>query len=990
MLSRFTKTLSTLLCRCSFLIRIILLGAGYYFLSPENCASAVKWFTELSAIKWLTGLSAIKWFVAQSEIEWLMSQSCMPHCADDLVLLVMKLVPPLILFWAVLFVIRLFIYLPISKIWLFLTWFLLGFVIFIAPWKPTPEELKDISRYYDAFYASFVLVLFAGWLASMLYGFSRSGGAKALALVLFVVVGSLMYEWLASLDIIVLRDERWLRPGQLLDCIFGVVKKQSDFDNVSNTFLATKAAFGLFYTFHALLAFFGGYVIIGFVSKAAVNTMLLRFSRTPDSIFWGVSPEAIVLAKSLRDEKKEKCIFVIADLASVNGGELDMLSDEGFLWVSAGRGTLQLVAQKVKKHFFLSASGSVNVDWASKLVEFVTGEPEVYVRIDDETDDSWLFHWADREEIRKKLNVHIVRETSLVADILLREHPMLKAPNVKCKDGKIESNSSDDFSFRLLQIGFGHQGRLLLNRMICDTQAPGLKFSAVIVDKSQAAFDGYEILCPDVKEKYKLDFKNYDVQTKAFFDWLTKLLKPTDTTRITDFTRIVVTTGSDDLNLFVASFIVKYFKEQGFVRYFKEKGEDKKEKGEDSFIVKCFKGIVSHLKGKKEEKKEKVEDRLANLLFVRVRHPESFADFNKGQDSKYPLSFTPFGADKEIYSYQSIVNLDIDRVARQLNAKWAGDKEPIEAWRETSFFNRESSRASAMGVKNLWRLTGGEEVENLTPKQIVEKWTSVISQDGILDRLADAEHRRWMAFHYVRGIRPWNVEPKQNKIAENAIDDANNNPESGVKGKQLKANQIKAANSHAALVPTYELFRMDVYLDKMSFEQLKSNNKLFGLYADELGHQLEKASANCTEKDFSNNNSLLALNRCVFALWDATIILEKYKKSKILEKVQNQLKDFSEKAFKAYQGEDNVEAKLAQILVELKKNIKDAGNVSFLQKICCRNELSVIQKLLKKLNKRKQGSFNTLGNMVGNDVDIVKEVPKYLKSFLHSEDVFVR
>ena len=448
------QTLATIVRRCSFLFNITLLVVGYYFLSPDNCEKLIRLLADQS---WIPG----------------------GYDVLDLVPNVRVTVPPLILYWAVLFVVGLFVNLPIRKLWLILLWILLG----IAIWKaPSSWGLETFSPYYDAFYASFVLVLAAGWLASLLYGFSRSGGAKALALVLFVVAGSVLYVWLESLGVFKFREERWLRPEEILNCIFGVLDKHKDLADIHPSL--SNIAIGLFYTFHALLAFFGGYVVIGFVSKAAVNTMLLRFSRKPNSIFWGVSSEAIVLAKSLRDKQKEKCIFVVADLSSADGGMLDGLSDEGFLWVPDGRGTLQIVASSVEKHFFLSSSGSSNVEWASKLVTFTEGEPEVYVRIDDETDDSWLFRWADRDEIRKKLNVHIVRETSLTADILLSNHPMLEAPGVECQDGMVKSSPPDNcFEFRLLQIGFGAQGRMLLNRTICDAQAPGAKFSAVIVTK---------------------------------------------------------------------------------------------------------------------------------------------------------------------------------------------------------------------------------------------------------------------------------------------------------------------------------------------------------------------------------------------------------------------------------------------------------------------------------------------------------------------------
>ena len=902
------QAMATFMCRCSFLFQIALLVVGYVFLSPDNCEAGVRY------------LGTKSWILAWGDL-------------DGWIIFARKVIPFLILYWAVVFVMGLFVALPIRRFWLFFIWVLMGFAIWI-----TPCELENYSRYYDAFYASFALVLVAGWLASWLYGFSRSGGAKALALVLFVVVGSLLYEWLASLKVVQFHEGRWLRPEQIVDCIFGVLDKQKDI--ADTTQLSSGIAFGLYYIFHALLAFFGGYVIIGFISKAAVNTILLRFSRRPDNIFWGVSSEAKALAKSLRNEKHEKCIFVIADLSSADGGMLDGLSDDGFLWVPEGRGTLRMVARRVKKHFFLSPWGSRNVEWASRLATFAEGEPEAYVSIDDEADDSWLFRWADRDDIRKSLNVHIVRETSLAADILLRDHPMLLSPGVKCKDGKVVSDLNDGyFTFKLLQIGFGAQGRMLLNRMICDSQAPGAKFSAVIVDKNQVAFDGYEVRCPDVKSTYGLDFKKLDVQKKQFFKWLK------DEISNTSYTRIVVTTGNDDLNLSVASFIVRHYREAGdFLRL----------------------GM------------------LRNVLFVRVRHPENYADFPLLGNWK-SLDFTPFGADREVYSYQSIVNLDIDHVARQMNARWAGGKDVCVAWRNASFFDRESSRASAMGVKNLWRLaTGGDDIPCV--ESVRAKWDCVMSSDrGVQSNLADAEHLRWMAFHYVRGIRTWDPE---NDL--NVLESIKAQMGPGLKGKQIKANQRILANRHAALIPTEKLFRMDVFLDIISFEQLSSYFKLFKLYVDELHVQWELSVARCngspSEKDFSDNAKLLALNHCVFALWEAAKSAEELKLMN--DKVHKLLNDFSSTASDACHSED-VEVKLSEALQNLARELRNAiAGVSILRRMCCcqtRHEFAVLRRMAERVASNAnamtlgQRPFRTLGKMVDNDIDVVRGVPDYLK-----------
>ena len=942
---KFKASVATWWRRWSLLWYIFLLITGYCFLSPDNCQNAISWLAERS------------WMPA----------------GNDLVALIpfaRKVIPPLIIIWAIMFIIGLFFSWTRNLFWKCVIYIILGSVIWFLPC-----QLENFTRYFDAFYASFVLILAAGWLASLFYGLAHSGGAKALVLVIFVIIGSLLYEWLASLGAFQFHGERWIRPEQIIDCVFGVIDKQKDIQDVTS--VSHGLAVASYYLFHALLAFFFGYIIIGFVSKAAVNTILLRFLRSPDSIFWGVNTEALYLARDLK-KHGEKCVFVVSDFSSVDTGMLDQLSAEDFLWVPNGRGSLRMVAQPVKKHFFLSQSGSQNVEWATQLAEFVNNQPEVYIRIDDDADDSWLFRWADDKDIQGKLNIHIVRETSLVADVLLSDHPSLLAPCVECKNGKVTKVSEKgDSIFRLLQIGFGSQGQMLFNRTLSDVQAPGLLFNAVLIDNRREAFDLYDVRCPDVKREYCLRFVNMDVRTKTFFDWLEKEISKVE------YTRIFISTDNDDLNLSVAEFIVKYYMEKGDMKRLKN---------------------------------------LSKVLFVRVRYPENYANLKSLEEGK-ALDFTHFGADKTVYSYDNVVNLDIDIVAKKSNARWSKGLDENIKWAQTSFFNRESSRASAMGMKNLLRLSAVE-------KTILseEEWKSMLKgNSNLLKNLCDAEHLRWIAFHYVRGIRAWDPETEPS-IMNNVFESANNKIEALLKESkndklklkdkkikeseykkalfkiQLKANQRIAANRHAALIPTERLFRMDVYLDIKTFDKLgeilsdklDKNYELFRFYSKELEKHWnylikEKNIQYPEEKDFLCNKNLLALNRCVFALKNLGECIESLLivPSDTVADLKKLLMDFSEKVKDEY--ECHCEEEINRELRQLSENITDkVKSIRIWNKIFRRGITYEMDSICKKANdivkdldsseKLKQ-SFSTLGNMIGNDIDVVKGVSEYLSYF---------
>ncbi len=920
---------------------LALLFVGYISLSPDNIKWVVGCFTDNEylkrSLKQLSSFFSNLFLQLTEKIPLLTDKFKEPK---DLIVLAIQ--------FSVLF---------------FLVWFIIGFfssvkflkrlcctiiilLAFLAIWVILP--LDKSYRFFDAFYTSFSIVFIAGWMASWLYNYSRNKGANALGLIAFVVIGALLYELLAYFEVLTFHENRWLRPTQILVCVFGLIDKQKDPADISN--VHHNLVYGLYYIFHALLAFFAGYVIVGLISKAAVNTLLLRFLKSPNNFFWGVNQESLLLAKSIiKKDKSKTCVFVVPDLSSVDEGMLAQLSKEGFLWVPDGN-AIKRESRKVENHFFLSPSGSDNIKWAEKLVDFVRKEAnDVYVRIDDETDDSWLFRWANTDKIKGKLNVHIVRETSLVSDLLLRDYPTLEALGIKCKGGRVYSeNTNEDFSFHLLQIGFGAQGRMLFNGTLCDVQAPGMEFYATIVDKQQEAFDLYDIRCPDIRKEYSFNSVTLDVQTKQFFVWLEKELKENE------YSRIVITTGSDDLNLMIANFITNYYRE---------------------------KGDLSHL------------EFLRTILFVRVRYPENYADLQPIEKDKC-LDFIHFGADKVIYSYENVVDFDIDKKAKHINAGWHKDKDEETAWRETSFFDRESSRASAMGFKNLLRLSGCQPLQK--------------DDKTIFATLCEAEHLRWMAFHYVRGIRTWDPE-KDTEIIENAfkLSEAKSlkikeNSESKYKeflleDFQLKANQIINANSHAALIPTKRLFRMDVFLDIKSFynlyeilkDKFASDYELFKSYAKHLEDHFNYVvtiNNNQTpgEEDFSNNLKLFLMNYCTFEFLENVKCIEKltFISPEIITFFKKLLANYSNIICASY-NDDQYEIRIKEALTDLSNGItKGIDNIdrwSTIFNSSIRLERNNVLALAKKIKYEEESlnlknvSFKTLGNMVGKDEEIIKK-----------------
>lgn len=777
---------------CGLLAKVVFLAAGYYLLSPENCRLAAGAASRLAA--WMGECAGWGGWAAG---DW-------PEMAA-------RLFPPMVLAGAAVCVAGLFLDLRGEGFWLALAmaggaaW---GHWGMRAPWWAW-------WRCVDALYAGVCLILLAGWMAGALYKRMRHGG-QAVVLLGLVAAGCMIYEALAHRGVFEFRAERWVRPTQVLDQVFGVLDKAKD-DTAMHRLPGWLAE--AYYLFHALLAFFGAFVIVGAVSKPLVNAMLFRLSQRPDCMFWGVSPEALALAKDLSRKRRGRwgwrmtCVFAVNEVTPQVEAAL---ARTDFLWVVEGREKPSVAARRAARHFFLNEDGSANVASAERLAKVARGGPEAWVRIDEEADDAWLHRWADRSDIRKALEVHIVRETSLAADILLRDHPMLKAPGVKCNAGTVEQRGGEAAAFRLLLVGFGWQGRMILNRTICDVQVPGSTFEADVADKDASAMELYAVRNPDAVRVYQVRFHTLDAMRRKFHEWLERKLAGTA------YTRIVVATGDDTLNLAVGDSIDRWYREKGNEDWARESRE---------------------------------------RLFVRVLHPEQFAGFAREKDGTgKPLPFTPFGSLEEIYAGKNLLDSDLDRIARKLNARWRLKREPTERqsreeWRKASFFNRESSRASAMGLENLWRLSGlagdgktgegegkkGEEGAGRKGQAAKEAkalqreaWEAALAGDrAMAARLAEAEHLRWMAFHYVRGVRAWNpkTEPGLWRTA----------------GGEVKANLREGANRHAALVPFAALPHLAWQLETMFWRdraaQLKTNaataeerelGQCFQRYADEV------------------------------------------------------------------------------------------------------------------------------------------------------------
>jgi hypothetical protein len=547
-------------------------------------------------------------------------------------------------------------------------------------------------------------------------------------------------------------------------------------------------AVAVYWLFHLAVLIYVSTIVMSVFGANFCNRLWLklrflkcRYSRRrhmPMNVFWGMCAEAEATAIGLSAKAgktvstSDDIIFALTDrrkswLGLRDDESVHAIARKRYRWMFASVDAPGDLV-KAERHFFFGANGQENVAAAEKLIVNLHRKPgkeirvSVYVRISANADDDILYRWADRwNRDNDVVEVVVVREESLVAKRFLIEHPMLECPDIK-KD--TDRAVVVDGRFRILLLGFGAQGEALMGDMICDAQclnvldsaSPPASPSAVpvmvdVFDKSSASFGWFKENCPVACTNYGIEFHRRNIHSAEFWREL-----KTKITKDSYYDRVVVCTRDDRTNISMANDIAKLYREIG--------------------------------------KKSK------DIVFARVRNKDVDKYLSKViEDGGEDAPFTPFGRMTDTYSSDVVIVDKWDRGAMWLNWKWSKQEERSreEVWRETSFFDRESSRASFFGLRKLLRLMGYEVDE----QSMVMQYGRSELTDEKLETLAETEHMRWMAFHFVRGVKVWNPE---------AAPLPAKNPD-GTQ-PEVKANRRKDINAHAALVGFAELPKVDDWL----------------------------------------------------------------------------------------------------------------------------------------------------------------------------------
>lgn len=532
-----------------------------------------------------------------------------------------------------------------------------------------------------------------------------------------------------------------------------------------------------YWLFHAVVMLYVVSVLLAVFGIECANWIRLlacRLSRRRMNVFWGYGEEADLLARAVSD--KEHVAFALQGVKRAwfrleKDSTVQRLISNGWKWLFLAYGDIPKFIANAERHFFFSPDGHANVTNAEAVIKSGSrsSKRKLYVRISALAEDDVLFKWAEKWNNDKDFDIEIfiVREEALVAHELLLRNPMLTCPGIK-----IEMDTATvGGEFNVLVIGFGIQGEKLLNDMICDAQfldksGKRVRLSADVVDRDSTSFGEYSVRCADAVARFNVVFEHFDVWSAEFWTWFEG--------RMTErpYNRVVVCLQDDRQNIKLGTALADVYISRGLSA--------------------------------------------RNVIFCRIRDTK----INQYVESTFEedeciRKFVPFGALKTIYTFSNILRPQWEAGAIWLNGDYGNannkphdENMDADAWKRCSFFNKESTRASFFNQRNFLRLLGYRVDEKDSRNACFDANDMRIH----LDILAKCEHLRWVAWHFVRGVKRWRPTKEDLEVI------ANQN------GEKVKHNRIKELNAHADLVEFDELPAVDALFGT---ENTQNNDKRF-------------------------------------------------------------------------------------------------------------------------------------------------------------------
>ena len=460
-------------------------------------------------------------------------------------------------------------------------------------------------------------------------------------------------------------------------------------------------------------------------------------------------------------------------------------------------------------HFFISEDEEWNVKGCIKLCEErqnfgINKEVHIYIRLGEGEKrliyDGVLNAW-NKNVAKNKINLHVFNESELIARDFVNKHPMLMAPSVINNINHDSAKLKTDAKLNVLMLGFGWQGRQLLTKIVENSQflveGQDEEFcsplSVDIIDKRIDAYDQYRKLREDACDKYHLKFEKQDIFSESFINWL-EVGK--NNNKLMQYDRIIISIGDDTLNLEAFTLMHKLQLIYG-------------SKENQLIFVKQNKSLLENFNKNEIEKMKKGNDEINKFengifgTYSSIYTNEMILDEKIDTIAKYLHTIYKFmnckmSIDEKVIKISKYLN-DIPKNKKK---KIKIDKRVKKNWQQETLYNKQSTRAQAEGVRNLLILLGFNISSTIQSDKCIDLLQERMSQNILVDVLAENEHLRWMSYMLMQGIKPWAID-EQTTVEE-------------VKESDYKANQVKIHYRHADLVPFKDIPRVDELFNRLN------------------------------------------------------------------------------------------------------------------------------------------------------------------------------
>lgn len=558
----------------------------------------------------------------------------------------------------------------------------------------------------------------------------------------------------------------------------------------------------LYIVFHTLTYFYAAWLGFSLFGRKLLNRTALAFMpHRHKNLIWGYSEGAFELAKSmLRNTEREEPVFIIDDDIEFNVENdkriFDMLSNEGIIAINTHYGNLSESPKDFQcgkfswhhfkrmltlgkyfgghRHYFITENQDFNVKYALIVLRQLSFQSEtlkekthLYIRSEQDSID--VFFQESLKQMGDKVEVHIYNQSDVTARQFVENHPILRLadytnPSTGEKWLTVHHDALQvEGEINILMLGLGWTGYEMLKKQVCDAQYIGeYKVNVTIVDNDYKYFHGrYQYIIREAArfgvnicinpivwlddeqniQEQSLNGEKCSNSTKLekrqvhqanghlFYKWLGYRDYKTQMVNILYFNRIIVALGSDELNVNTALQLTNF---------------------------------RNHYLTVKENRDTSL---MPEHIYAHVRDKERYSYYDDNDNA--PICI--FGGLKSIYCAANFVDEKMDITAKLVNYVYSrsdidllsedelraslADGSADTYWAGCTIFDQDSSRAVALNIKNIIMLAGG-----------LQRLSEIINIPLYIERLAEMEHKRWNAFHYMRGIGPWEIDEVYNSV----------------------------------------------------------------------------------------------------------------------------------------------------------------------------------------------------------------------------------